>query len=163
MREDCAVFVPVVEIFEFNERPRFAHSVVRLHGLNECLCDYGQSAYSISSGPSEGCNSIGTNEIRPKELLGVETNREVHGAGVGVGSVFNRQRHGGVVKNASGVVGAIAQDQTETRRYRFDESEVEIFARSIRIGLGVERYGFGLDIGADFFLKDTEMYFCPLE
>jgi hypothetical protein len=60
-------------------------------------------------------------------------------------------------------VDEIAQDESEALGEWPDEAKVENVARSIRVGLGFKHYGFGLDIGADFFLKDTEVFFCSLE
>jgi hypothetical protein len=71
--------------------------------------------------------------------------------------------HRDVIKDAPVIVDAITQEKVELSRHRMDKSIVEIFARSIRVGLGLAHYGFGLDVSANFSLKGTEMFVCPPE
>jgi hypothetical protein len=68
-----------------------------------------------------------------------------------------------VVESTPEIFDAIAQDESEDLGDWPDDAKVEIFARSIRVGPGIKHYGFGLDIGADFCLKDSEVFFCSLE
>lgn len=52
-----------------------------------------------------------------------------------------------MVKSTPEIFDAIAQDKSKALGDWPDEAKVVIFDLSIRVGLGIKRYGFGLDRG----------------
>lgn len=97
------------------------------------------------------------------ELVGMVTDRESEVPVIGVSP--SSDRHGGrhVVKRTPEVVEAITERRVKTERLADDTRSVEIFARSIRVGLGREKYRLGLDEGAEDSLELAQMFLGPSE
>lgn len=91
MRQDCTVFVPVVEILDVGKGPRFMPYVVRLHLLDKCLCVKRQLAHLGPAGSSGRVRSERPDTVLAEEVLGGIANGEGDAGIVGFNPVANGQ------------------------------------------------------------------------
>jgi hypothetical protein len=157
------LLVPVVKVLELRERRAASWSVVRLQRLDECLRIWPQGIDLGEAASRRRLPSRSTRFVALVERVAALEDGERDVGVSGIRTVGDGQSENEVVESAPVTVDAVTHDGGNSGGDGSLDLDVEVFARSLRLGIADKGYRLTLDEGGEYGFELIKVCFCPVE